>query len=483
MSTAASGLQWDPSLDGMTGSTPILTGGVSGGPSGSGFNWGNIDPNLLKSLVGTGGKLLTPAATGDPMLNMFTPEMRDQAMAIMQQYMNGQEGVYGAGGYAPNGINVSQTQKLSPADIKKQAFIQFRMSKGDSQAVATQKANQILNDPNITFKDKKGFVKGIGSGQVEGISIGPNGNLITADKYTPGGIKTGAASDNIKSYLDQLNMQSLQAANGLPAQYAANESRALGVRNAMTPQLLNNVAGMNNLGLTNQEQANVDAIDAYYSKQYGDKFNAAGNAAMGVMNNSGFTSSSLADDIWNDYATKPMAEYGSDVAAKMAAQYNDILNSRTARLNTAQTAGLNTFNTVGATSGINSLFSGNTSGADYGLFTDPQAAALAAQIQQNNISNRQKDQQLYQGAYLKSVDIMPPAPGSPGSSGGGGWWNLLGPVGNIVGQTMDGRKGINWGSVGNSALNSGELALGVATGNPMLIAAGAKGTIGSVANK
>lgn len=464
----------------LPGASPNFQIGVSesvGAPAGGTFSLPNIDPNILKSIIGTGGKLLTPPATGAPMSDVWTPEMRDQAMAIMEQYMSGQEGVYGAGAYGPGGVNVSQTQKLTPQEIKKQAFIEFRMKKGDTLEAATQKANKILNNESVKFKDKKGFVRAIKKGEIGGVSIGPNGGLIASDQYKPGGINVSPESQNIQSYLNALNMQSLGAASGLPAMYAANEQRALGVRRALTPQLLNNISGMNNMGLTNQEQANVNAINAYYAKEFGGKFNEAANAAMGVMNNSGFTSSSLADDIWNDYAVKPMAEYGSDVAAKMAAQYNDILNSRTSRLNTAQTAGLNTFNTVGATGGIDSLFAGNTSAGDFGLFTDPQAAALAAQIQQNNISNRQKDQALYQNVYTKGVDIMPAA--GEGSDDGS-WWNLLGPVGNIIGQTMDGKKGIDWGGVGKSALNSGMLVAGVATGNPMLIASGAKGVIGSV---
>ena len=63
---------------------------------------------------------------------------------------------------------------------------------------------------------------------------------------------------------------------------------------------------------------------------------------------------------------------------------------------------------------------------------------------------------------------------------GGGLWNLLGPVGNLVGQTMDGREGINWGNVGNSAANSAMLAAGAATGNPALIGQGVSGTMKSI---
>lgn len=58
---------------------------------------------------------------------------------------------------------------------------------------------------------------------------------------------------------------------------------------------------------------------------------------------------------------------------------------------------------------------------------------------------------------------------------GGGMWNLLGPVGNVIGQTMDGKKGINWGSVGQSAYNNALATLGIASGNPMLAMQGVGG--------
>lgn len=61
---------------------------------------------------------------------------------------------------------------------------------------------------------------------------------------------------------------------------------------------------------------------------------------------------------------------------------------------------------------------------------------------------------------------------------GGGMWNLLGPVGNLVGQTMDGKKGINWGSTGRSLMNNVIGGIGVATGNPMMIGQGVKGVFG-----
>lgn len=55
---------------------------------------------------------------------------------------------------------------------------------------------------------------------------------------------------------------------------------------------------------------------------------------------------------------------------------------------------------------------------------------------------------------------------------GGGLWGLLGPLGDLVGQTFDGKSGINWGQVGNAAANNAIAGVGVMTGNPALISAG-----------
>ncbi len=420
MATVPTSLQWDPGLDLAPNADGRYEVGATASPSKfdlSKIDFSKLDPAVLKAIISAGGKAIAPTAASGAVspTSMFTPEMRDQALAYIRQYMQGQEGVYNAGAFAP-GVNVTQTAKTDPAAVKKAAFIQFRMNKGDTLEQATKKANTILQDPSQSFNQKKGFVEAINTGQIQNLTVGPRGIRAEAT-YAPGGVTTSPESQTIQDFLNDLNMQSFGAASGLPADYAANERRALAAKGALTPQLLSNISGMNNLGLTDKEQANIDAIDAYYTKQYGDLVNKTGSEALGIMNNSGFTSSSLADDIWNDYSGKPTAEYAADVAAKMADKYNETLNARTNRLNTAQTAGLNTFSTVGATGGIDSLFPGNTSGADFGLFTDPQAAALAAQIQQANIGNRQKDQAMYQNVYTMPADFLPAVPG--GSTGGG----------------------------------------------------------------
>lgn len=48
----------------------------------------------------------------------------------------------------------------------------------------------------------------------------------------------------------------------------------------------------------------------------------------------------------------------------------------------------------------------------------------------------------------------------------------MGPLGNLLGQTFDDRDGVDMGAVGESALGSGQAALGVATGNPNLVFSG-----------
>jgi hypothetical protein len=331
--------------------------------------------------------------------------MRDALIGSAQSFQKSLEGIYGAGSFAPGGINTSQTSRVAPQEMKKQAFIQFRMSKGDSLEEATQKANAAMGG----YGKKKGFVNAVGSGQFNDLSVGKDGKIKAAEKYTPGGVQASSESEMLRQFYNDLNAQALGAASGLPLAYRSDENRALGVRNPLTGAALNQVMNLNQVGLTPREQQNIDAIEKYYTDKLGTVIDKSTNDFIGSVENSGFQSSSLAKDMYMDIAGKPQAEYASDIAAKLAAQYSDMLNAAVNRQQAGLTGSLNAFNTIGRLSGADAITAAGGSPGEYGLFTDPQSAALAAEIQQANIGNRTKSQSFVQDALGRPINVMPEA--------------------------------------------------------------------------
>lgn len=388
------------------------TGALGGAATGAEI--GSIVPGIGTAIgAGVGGLIGLFGGGGDSSQGataassgVFTPEMWQQLLAATQAYMANTEGFYGTPNYAPGGVNVSQTSQKKPSDVKRDAYIQFRLSKGDTQEQAAKKANSIISTPGVSFKDKKGFTEAIKNGQFSNLGLTPGGGISADTEFTPGGASVSNESEALKAFLNNLNTESIGAATGLPSAYAADQQRALAARNMLTGSAMNQVGNINSNGISSSGQADLDSINNYYKNQYSKLFDQSYNEGVGSLINSGFQSSSLANNVFDQSMEAP-ADYAANAAAKMAAQYNDMLTGQSQRENTALTGTLNAFNTVGGTgAGIGSVFAPNTSGSDFGLFTDPQAAVLAAGIQQDNIANRTNNQALYQTALSMPVDSV-----------------------------------------------------------------------------
>jgi len=56
--------------------------------------------------------------------------------------------------------------------------------------------------------------------------------------------------------------------------------------------------------------------------------------------------------------------------------------------------------------------------------------------------------------------------------GGGSFLSMLGMGGDILGQTFDGKEGIDFGQTGRVGLGTALAGLGIASGNPALIGQG-----------
>jgi len=390
----------------------VSASGALGGAA-TGASIGSLVPGIgtaigagvggLIGLFGGGGSGGAATAPSGP---LFTPEMLQQLLAASRGYLGSAENIYGTPSMGPGGISTSQASRINSSDMKKDAFIKFRMSKGDTLEQATQKANQVTSDPSVRFKHKKGFVNAIQDGQFEDLSLTGQGGIQAREKYTPGGVQASSESEMLRNFIENLQAQSFSAVSGLPSAYRADENRALAVRNPLTASILGQVGNINELGLTDTEQANLDAINDYYKKEWGGIVDKTTSDFIAGTENTGFGSSSIAPRLYMDLAGKPQAEYASDIAAKLAMQYNDMLGSRATRQNTALTGTMNAFNTIGKLGNADNIMGLAQSPGNFGLFTDPTAAALAAEIQQANIGNRAKNQAMYQEALSMPVNFM-----------------------------------------------------------------------------
>lgn len=395
--------------------------GSFGGPIGIGV--GAVLGGALGGFAGGGGSKNSTAAGangaavpgGVNPYNALSPEQWAAVMRNQDQYTQGLEQVYGTP-VSVGGTQVTQTSRVSDADQKRQAFIQFRLSKGDSLEQATQKANAILADPNIKFKDKKGFVNAINKGNYEGLSIGKDGRIAVAPKYIGGGVETPGISEAMQGALKNLGLESILSGMGQAPMFAADNASAFGLRNDIRGQLGQLIGATGSEGLSARDLEDIDATLNFRKQQLGDlnQKNTAG--VVGDLIDRGFMSSNLAEGALQHGVYDPQARFLSDLGSELAGMELNMRNSAANRKSQAVGNAINAFQSAGSPYQIGSILGGVIDPSSAGLFDDVSGAYLGNQIQQQNINNRQDTQAQTNAIGLTPKTIVPKIGGGLGTN-------------------------------------------------------------------
>ncbi len=169
--------------------------------------------------------------------SVYTPEMLNQYLNSMGQYMNTQNAFYGAPYQGPGGVSVSQPREMSRQETVGEAYTNYLVSKGYSRENAQKKTNQIIADKKLAFKSDKGFKNYINKGNAPGLKVGSGGGIQAAKKFTQGGIQSGAPG--IGAQVQGLGQESLAAAAGLPTMFAQDLARSLKAKEQLQGQIGN----------------------------------------------------------------------------------------------------------------------------------------------------------------------------------------------------------------------------------------------------
>jgi hypothetical protein len=369
-------------------------GAASGALAGARFGpWGAAAGGILGgvggALSGGGAKAAAPVAP----VSGLTPQQLEAVLRDIGGYLKGQEGVYRTPTTA-GGVGVTQTSEVSPTEQKRLAYIQFRMSKGDTQEQATQKANAVISNPNKGFKDNKNFIKSINQGNYEGLSKNKNGGINAAPKYIGGGVETPGLSEAMQNAIKALGMEGFGAASGQAGKFANDNAGAFDFRQGARNQLGQMLGNQDSQGLSSRDYADIDALMKQRTQQLGDlnQKNTAG--VVGDLVDRGFMSSNLAGNALQRGVYDPQARFLTDLGGELAGMETGMRNSAASR--NAQAFGnvTNAFNTAGSPYEISSILGGLTNPGNLGLFGDVTGAAFAGDLMNSNITNRRADQTL-----------------------------------------------------------------------------------------
>jgi hypothetical protein len=345
--------------------------------------------------------------------SIFTPEMLQNALNQMAQYQSGQNALYGTGSTGPGGVQTTQARQLGDQEIKSREYVKYLQSKGYSADNAQKMAQAIVADPKKTFFQDKGFMDYVKAGNAQGLSTNKAGKRIkSAPEFQSGGAAVSPESENLFKQFQGLSGEALGAASGLPGAFAQDLRSALGARQNLGGMAQNYLAqGFNQSGLLQGEQDNLDALKAKYLQEFGNIYNDTMRQTAGGLQSSGFASSSLANDVLQRGAYDPQSRFLTDAMGKLAEIESGLVDQRFNRQTQNLNSILNTFNTLGANQGIGSVLGAVNNPNQAGLFNDVQSAQLAAQLQQNNIQNRQQDQSMANQINTMPVTVSPQGPG------------------------------------------------------------------------
>lgn len=340
-------------------------------------------------------------------VSMYTPEMHASAVKQYEDYMNRFGAATGVRATGPGGASLTGTREINPQQQKKEAYADYLVvEKGYSPEEAQARANKIAGKKKLTFAQDKGFKKHIRKNDTESLSI-KNGKIKAAPKFAGPEINTGEQQQNIQNMMQGLNQQSMMAASGLPFMYAQQEQRGANVRNMMTPMLMQQGMQMASGGMSQPELEGLKAIEDYFADDFKGYFEDLTDQAYSGLYNSGFTSSSLVDDVLNEGAAEPAAEYAAQSAAKLADIRNRFMSDSLARDTQRQQVGLGTFYTLGQMSGIDSVTGALVNPNQFGGMTDAQSLALLQGVRAGDLGNMMQNQAGFSNLLQKPVNIMP----------------------------------------------------------------------------
>lgn len=356
-----------------------------------------LAPSVMDAIMGGGGKSAAPIAP----VSGLTQEQLIQAINDYNKYTTGMESLYGTP-TTVGGVGVTQASQVSGQEQKKKAFIQMRMSMGDSLEAATQKANK--RAASGQGFDTENFRNYVSSGNAPGLSIGANGGIKAAPQFTGGGVQTPGISQGLTDAMKQLSLQSVLSAGNLPQMFGQQAQNALGFQDQARNQYSQMLGEMGPEGLSAADLANLEAYKQAQLQDLGsiNKQNIAG--VVGDLTNRGFMSSNLAEQALQRGVYDPQAKFLTALGGNLATMQNDFLNSAASRKAQAFGNIAGGVSSVGNPASISSILQGVTDPSSAGLFDDVNAAYLASQLQQQNINNRRQDQQF--GSALQTQPTL-----------------------------------------------------------------------------
>ena len=368
-----------------------------------------VDPMTMAAIASIGSQAIKGLQGSPPSgpVSMYTPEMHASAVKQYEDYMARFGAATGARATGPGGVSITGTREVSGQQQKKDAYVDYLTSeKGLTQEEAQARANKIAGKKKLTFADDKGFKKYIQKNDIEGLDI-KNGKIKAAPKSIGPEITAGEQQQNIRDMMQGLNMQAMMAAQGLPFLYAQQEQRGAGVRNVMTPMLMQQGMQIASGGMSQPEMEGMQAIEDYFKEDFKGYFDDLTDQAYAQLYNTGFMSSSLVDDVLKEGAAEPAAEYATQSAAKLAEIRNRFMSDSLARDSQRQQVGLGTFGQLGQMSGIGSVTGGMVNPNQFGGLTDAQSIQLLAGVRAGDLSNMMQNQAGFSNLLQKPVNIMP----------------------------------------------------------------------------
>jgi hypothetical protein len=370
------------------------------------------DPMTMMALAGGLSSLFGGGSTPAQSQTFYSPEMRDQMLNYLRQFGGQLNSLFGTPSQGAGGVTTRQATQTKIAD-KDAAFVDYLVKqKGVSEKEAQQRLKAIKADPNRSLMNNKGFVDYIRGGNVEGLSIGSNGGIITAKELTPGGFGVSEQSENLGSAFQGLNAEMAQALQGLPTLFGADAARALQSKMNLG-NMAQNFLGetLTQSGLSPQNEQDLAAMEAALMQKFGDVRRDSLQQTVGNLVGSGFTSSNLAADALKRGAHDVENRFLTDALATLAGQRDSMMNNAVSRQSQGLGNILNTFGALGANQGMAGLTSGLINPNQAGMFNDVQSAQLANQIQQQNIQNQMGFANMMQQGLSQPVQMMPNSPG------------------------------------------------------------------------
>ena len=350
-------------------------------------------------------------------VSVMSPEMLDYARRQQQNYMSGQNIFAQTPTYGAGGVSSQQGGQLSDKEIKVREYAKYLVEqKGYTPQNAQSRAQQVASSSKEKFKDDKEFNRFVKQGGSASLSKKKGGKIKAATEFAPSGFSVAPESEMMRSAMNNLALQSMGAASGLPQMYGMEEARALGARQNLANQAQNMIGGgVGESGLFSTQETALENLKNKYLNDFSGVYEDSMRQATSDLIGSGFNSSSLAGDYMKDVAYDTQSDFLTDALAKLAGQEQSFLSQASGIGSQNLNNILNSFNTLGQNQGIGAVLGGVMNPASAGLFTDPQSTALAADLQQQALANRRADQGMMNQINLTPATVMPDGPGAFGT--------------------------------------------------------------------